>query len=107
MNDPIHRILPSHNNKQKRGIFVSVSWTMVPRVLQQARNWYYGQRVEAAHPWRRSGVATSWALVAGVAALFLTERLPMFRRDFFSQLPLLGHRWASYRPVADEDGDSD
>lgn len=45
--------------------------------------------------------------MGGVAALFLTERLPMFRRDIFSQIPLLGNQWAAYRVKSDEEGDSD
>lgn len=45
--------------------------------------------------------------MGGVAALFLTERLPMFRRDFFSQIPLLGNIWASYRLKSDEEDSSD
>ncbi len=44
----------------------------------------------------------AWGVTAGLAALFITERLPMFRRDLYCKIPLLGARYADYRS-ADED----
>ena len=44
-----------------------------------------------------------WGVLAGVVALFITERLPMFRRDVYSRVPLLGKRYAAYRQQAEEE----
>jgi hypothetical protein len=38
-----------------------------------------------------------WALPAGIAVLFLAERLPMVRRDLFCKLPLLGGHYEEYK----------
>lgn len=54
----------------------------------------------------RSGAVVGWGIAAGFAALFLTERLPMFRRDIYSRIPLLGDRYADYR-VEDEEASED
>ena len=32
-----------------------------------------------------------WSLVAGVAALYLGERIPQIREDLFSRIPFLGN----------------
>ena len=32
-----------------------------------------------------------WGLVAGVAVLYLGERIPQIREDFFSRIPFLGN----------------
>lgn len=46
-----------------------------------------------------SSIAVGWGLMAGAAAVFLVERIPNFRKDVFSYLPL--ERYAEYR-VKDE-----
>lgn len=43
-----------------------------------------------------------WGVVAGVAAVFLVERIPAFRRDVFCKIPLIGDRWAEYRVHEEE-----
>lgn len=47
-----------------------------------------------------------WGLLAGAVALFVTERLPMFRRDVYSRVPLLGKRYAAYKQHAEEGEES-
>lgn len=42
-----------------------------------------------------SSIAVGWGLMAGVAAIFLVERIPNFRKDVFSLLPI--ERYAEYR----------
>ena len=42
-----------------------------------------------------SSIAVGWGLMAGVAVIFLAERIPNFRQDVFSLLPL--ERYAEYR----------
>jgi hypothetical protein len=37
-----------------------------------------------------------WGLMAGVAALYLGERIPQIRADFFSRIPLLGSSIISF-----------
>lgn len=44
-----------------------------------------------------SSLAIGWGLMLGTAAIFLVERIPNFRRDIFSRLPL--ERYAEYRQV--------
>lgn len=53
------------------------------------------------------GMAVGWALMGGTAALFLAERIPNFRRDFFCKLPVIGDYWAEYRVTeeAEEGGE--
>lgn len=48
-----------------------------------------------------SGIAIGWGLMLGTAAVFLVERIPNFRKDFFSLLPL--ERYAEYRKVENEE----
>lgn len=50
-----------------------------------------------------SSIAIGWGLMAGTAAVFLIERIPNFRQDFFSLLPL--ERYAEYRvkPEGDDE----
>ena len=48
-----------------------------------------------------SSIALGWGLMAGCAAIFLVERIPNFRKDFFSLLPL--ERYAEYRVKPEED----
>lgn len=50
-----------------------------------------------------SSIAVGWGLMAGAAALFLVERIPNFRRDFFSLLPL--ERYSEYRVIEAEQQD--
>lgn len=47
-------------------------------------------------------MAVGWGIVAGLAAFFLVERLPMFRRDVFSRIPFLGERYSSYLKQDDD-----
>lgn len=47
-----------------------------------------------------SSLALGWGLMAGAAAVFLVERIPNFRKDFFSLLPL--ERYAEYRVKPEE-----
>ncbi|PJF17292.1 hypothetical protein PSACC_02911 [Paramicrosporidium saccamoebae] len=54
-----------------------------------------------------SGAAVGWGVAAGIAAFFLVERLPMFRRDLFANIPLLGSRYTAYLPVAEEENEED
>lgn len=42
-----------------------------------------------------ASIALGWGLMAGCAAVFFVERIPNFRKDFFSLLPL--ERYAEYR----------
>jgi hypothetical protein len=51
-----------------------------------------------------SSVAVGWGLMAGAAAIFLVERIPNFRQDFFSYLPL--ERYAEYRVKNEEDNNN-
>jgi hypothetical protein len=37
-----------------------------------------------------------WGLMAGAAALYLGERIPQIRADFFSRIPLLGNSIVSF-----------
>lgn len=46
-----------------------------------------------------AGAAVGWGLLAGTLAIFFVERIPNFRRDFFSKLPIIGDRYAEYRVV--------
>jgi hypothetical protein len=48
-----------------------------------------------------------WGVAAGIAAFFLVERLPMFRRDLFAHIPLLGSRYTAYLPVAEEENEEE
>lgn len=49
-----------------------------------------------------------WGVAGGIVAVFLVERLPMFRRDIFSRIPLLGERYAEYRSSEeDEEGNGE
>ena len=49
-----------------------------------------------------SSIAIGWGLMTGAAAIFLVERIPNFRKDFFSLLPL--ERYAEYR-IKPEEGE--
>lgn len=52
-----------------------------------------------------SGILVGWGLLAGAAAIFFVERIPNFRRDFFSKLPL--DRYAEYRVVSESEEGKD
>ena len=52
-----------------------------------------------------SGILVGWGLMVGTAAIFFVERIPNFRRDFFSKLPL--DRYAEYCLVSDSDESKD
>lgn len=43
-----------------------------------------------------------WGVFAGAVAFFLVERIPAFRRDIFSKLPVIGDRYAAYRVHEEE-----
>jgi len=40
---------------------------------------------------------------ASAVAVLLVERIPAFRRDIFSKLPIIGDRYAEYRVPEEED----
>lgn len=50
-----------------------------------------------------SGMAIGWGLMVAAAGLLFVERIPNFRRDFFSILPL--ERYAEYRIPAKAEED--
>ena len=50
-----------------------------------------------------SNIALGWGLMAGAAAIFFVERIPSFRRDFFSILPL--ERYAEYRVAPESESE--
>ena len=47
-----------------------------------------------------SSIAIGWGLMAGAAVIFLVERIPNFRQDLFSYLPL--ESYAEYRDKSEE-----
>lgn len=55
----------------------------------------------------RSKIAIGWGIAGGLAVLFLTERLPMFRRDLFSKVPLIGTKYSSYREDKENDDEGE
>lgn len=52
---------------------------------------------------RRKTTLAGWGILAGTVAVFLVERIPAFRRDIFSKLPLIGDRYAAYRVHEEEE----
>lgn len=50
-----------------------------------------------------SSIAVGWGLMAGFAAVFLVERIPNFRKDFFAYLPL--ERYAEYRTKQEDESE--
>ena len=43
-----------------------------------------------------------WSVPAGIAVLFIAERLPMVRRDLFCKLPIIGNLYKEYENMDSE-----
>ncbi len=71
---------------------VSVRMQQVFRFMAPNTRQSFIQRARALTP-----MAVGWGMMAGAAALFLVERIPNFRRDFFCKIPVIGEHWAEYR----------